>query len=647
MSTPIQMRLRSSIDISRKGAHRVLLLSACLLLTVAPTALAVQVQLTPTKDSSIYENVPANGNGSGQYLFMGRTDDQNGIPASLRRALLAFDVSGIAMTAVIDSVNLELTISMAPGQGSPKGGTASLHRLTAPWGEGATDAGGQEGQGAVAQSGDATWSHAFWNTAAWTTLGGDFQALASATRTYTSAGEGPLVFSSTADLVADLQFWVANPGSNNGWILRGEEGSGMNPTQQTARQLLSSENLAAGVPTLTVDFHAPPPMDSLELTEVIGSGLTGPIGIVNAGDGSGRLFIIEQAGIIRIYDTATATLLPTPFLDISALVDDTGNEQGLLGLVFHPDYASNGQFFVYYTYDPAGGSLDRSRLARYQVSGGNANIAASTETVLMEFDQDADNHNGGDMHFGPDGYLYMAIGDGGGSNDQYDHAQDIHSLKGKMLRIDVDAPSSGNEKCGLVSNYAIPPGNPFTGASDGCDEILHIGLRNPWRFSFDAQTGEMMIGDVGQDLWEEIDYAAPGATGINFGWSCREGKHDFVGGKACVSPYTDPVIEYPHVSSNECSVTGGYVYRGGNLPLQGRYFYGDYCSDRVWIATRDGASWVSDEWVAAAGILNSIASFGQDEQCNVYIADRSSNKIYRVDDTELIHTSGFEALDCQ
>lgn len=613
---------------------------------VVPQVFALQTTLTPVKDTSIYANVASNGNGAGQYLFMGRTDDQNGIPASLRRALVAFDLTGIPATAVIDSVKMEFFISNVPGMGSPKGGTASLHRLTSPWGEGAADATGQEGQGAPAQAGDATWSHAFWNTTTWTTDGGDYQAVASATQAYTATGEGLLTFTGTASMVDDVQFWLGNPGSNYGWILRGEEGSGMNPTQQTARQLLSSENLALNVPTLTVDYHLPPPTDSLLLTEIIGAGLSAPIGIVNAGDGSGRLFIIEQPGIIRIYDTVTATLLPTPFLDISSLVDSTQNEQGLLGLAFSPDYANNGRFFVYYTYDPAGAGLDRSRLARYQVSGGNANIADATETVLMEFEQDDWNHNGGDMHFGTDGFLYMAIGDGGGSNDQYGHAQDINSLKGKMLRIDVDATPSGVGKCGLVANYAIPAGNPFAGATAGCDEILHIGLRNPWRFSFDAQTGEMMIGDVGQNTWEEIDYAALGATGINFGWSCREGKHNFSGGNACVSAYTDPVLEYSHAAGG-CSVTGGYVYRGGSLPLQGRYFYGDYCSDRIWIATRDGASWVSDEWVAAAAILDSISSFGQDEQCNLYVADRNSNKIYRVDDSEMILSSSFEALQCQ
>jgi glucose/arabinose dehydrogenase len=639
---PVEFQSPNFFPASLRAVVRHGLIPACaaLLLLFAPATFAAQIQLTASRDASMYSDQTGNANGSGQYIFMGRVGADG--DASLRRALLAFDLSGIPSTAVIDSVQVEFFINKA-SQMSPKGGMAYLHRVTAAWNEGATDPSGGEGQGLTAQTGDATWSHALWNTTLWTTPGGDFQVVASAAKAYAANTEGAFAFASTAALVGDVQFWLANPGSNHGWILLGEENSGL---PETARQLISSENLGAGRPTLTVNYHLPAPTGTLLLTEVIDTGLTNPIGIVNAGDGSGRLFIVEQEGIIRIYDTTTATLLPTPFLDISALVDDEGPEQGLLGLAFHPDYALNGRFFVFYTYGPAGIGSDHSRLARYEVSAGDEDVADVTETVLMEIAREDDNHNGGDLHFGPDGFLYIGVGDGGGSNDQYDHAQDINSLKGKMLRIDVDATPAGAEKCGLVANYAIPPGNPYPGASDGCDEILHIGLRNPWRFSFDAQTGEMMIGDVGQNTWEEIDYAAPGSTGINFGWSCREGLHDFVGGNACVSAYTDPVLEYSHAAGG-CSVTGGYVYRGGALPLQGRYFYGDYCSDRVWIATRDGAAWFTDEWVAAADILSSIASFGQDEHCNLYIADRAGKKVFRVDDSVLIHSSGFEAQDCR
>jgi len=316
-------------------------------------------------------------------------------------------------------------------------------------------------------------------------------------------------------------------------------------------------------------------VDHLGLTLLTAS-LTNPVAIANAGDGSRRLFVVEQEGIIRIYDLATNTLLATPFLDITSEVDSGGNEQGLLGLAFHPEYG----IYVYYTRDPGFG-LDRSVVARYAVSAGDINVAnVASAFTLLEFEQDAGNHNGGDLHFGADGYLYIASGDGGGRNDQFRHAQDLDSLKGKLLRIDVDstAPANG-ELCGLVRNYGIPPGNPFTAALDGCDEILHFGLRNPWRFSFDGQTGEMYIGDVGQNQWEEIDRVRAEETGTNFGWSCREGAHDFAGDD-CISAFEDPVLEYSHADGG-CSVTGGYLYRGSSLSIYGHYIYGDYCTGQV------------------------------------------------------------------
>jgi len=379
--------------------------------------------------------------------------------------------------------------------------------------------------------------------------------------------------------------------------------------------------------------------------------LTNPVSIANAGDGSGRLFIVEQEGIIRIYDLAADSLLATPFLDIQSRVYDNGNEQGLLGLAFHPDYATNRQFYVYYTRD-SGTDPDRSVVAMYQASPGDPNVAGTDETVLMEFEQDASNHNGGDMHFGTDGYLYIASGDGGRWDDYFGNAQDLNSLKGKILRIDVDGtPPDGAELCGLVTNYGIPAENPFTGGNDGCDEILHFGLRNPWRFSFDALSDEMYIADVGQETWEEVNQVPVGSAGINYGWSCREGAHDF-DGNACISAYTDPVIEYSNSGGQgNCSITGGYVYRGSRLPLQGRYLYGDWCSARIWIATRSGDSWSSEEWPAAAAALSSLSSFGQDENCELYLVDRDAGPdfgaLYRIDDGENLFSNGFEKSNCR
>jgi len=443
------------------------------------------VQLQPVKDNSMYENVPDNSNGAGKYLFMGKTGEDKGIPASLRRALLEFDLSAIPANAVIESVQVTFTINKVPSIGATPD-SATLHRLLRDWGEGASNADGAEGQGTAAQPGDATWNDAFFNTDSWVEAGGDFAATASASTPFGVGDPETMTFASTPDLVADVQGWVSAPANNFGWILRGDE-----VTIQNARRMASRESPNDPVPVLTVDFSVPSIVDHLGVAQLTDS-LIKPVAIANAGDDSRRLFVVEQAGIIRIYDLASNTLLVTPFLDITSEVDSGSSEQseqGLLGLAFHPDYGSNGQFYVYYTRDPGPEpGLDRSVIARYTVSAGNPNLAnAASAFTLLEFEQDAGNHNGGDLHFGADGYLYIASGDGGGSNDQFRHAQDLDSLKGKLLRVDVDSTAPVNDElCGLVRNYGIPPGNPFTGAFDGCDEILHFGLRNPWRFSFDG-----------------------------------------------------------------------------------------------------------------------------------------------------------------
>lgn len=608
---------------------------------------AMQVQFTPDRDATLYEDAEGDvANGSGDYLFFGQTGQIPGV--ALRRALLHFDVSSIPANAMVTGVALQLEIDRVPI--GAKTGTAAVHRVLAGWGEGASNANGEEGTGAAAESGDATWLHRSYDVQAWATDGGDFVAQASATAGY---GENPqtLGFSSTAALRADVQSWVGSPGANHGWIVLGTEG-----TSLTARRLIARESNNAFVPLLTVDYVIPSVTDNLALTQVA-SGLVWPVSVANAADGSGRLFIIEKAGRIRILNTAAGTLLPTPYLDITSLVDSSGSEQGLLGLAFHPDFKNNRKFYVYYTRDPdgAGNAPDRSVVRMYLQSVGNSNVAepVAGSEVLMEFEQNASNHNGGDLHFGADGYLYIASGDGGGSNDQYNNAQNKNTLKGKILRIDVDvSPPVGGELCGLVAQYGIPPGNAFPGAADGCDEILHLGLRNPWRFSFDAQTEEMYIGDVGQGEWEEIDYAPAGASGLNFGWPCFEGAHAGPGGGPCPNPVA-PIIEFSSgTGSGNCSVTGGYVYRGMGTALFGRYVYGDYCSDRVWVATRSGNAWASEEWSAAADILDNITAFGQDERCELYVAVVSNTTtgaglVYRIDDTEMIGRSGFEALRCQ
>ena len=378
-------------------------------------------------------------------------------------------------------------------------------------------------------------------------------------------------------------------------------------------------------------------LDLLSL-EVLASGLSQPVGVTHAGDLSGRVFILEQTGLIRI--VKNGQLNATPFLDLSTVIDNSANEQGLLGLAFHPDYNNNGYFYVNYTRDPGAGD-DLTTIARYQVSAGNPDVANPVGTKILEIPQDAGNHNGGDIHFGADGFLYIAMGDGGGSNDRYGHAQDVLSLKGKMLRIDVDGQAvDGDDLCGLVQNYGIPSSNPFADRA-GCDEIWSYGLRNPWRFSFDRDTGDMFIGDVGQRTWEEIDFEPAATGGRNYGWSCREGAHDFADGNNCtgVAP-TDPIIEFSH--GPHCSVTGGYVFRGPGTLFDGYYFYEDYCSASVWLASEGDTGWSSAVWPLAASTLSSISSFGEDEAGNLYIADRNSGKVYRILIQELLFSSSFE-----
>lgn len=392
----------------------------------------------------------------------------------------------------------------------------------------------------------------------------------------------------------------------------------------------SGERVSAGVLGSVVNQPTTP---ELTLTEIIASnaGLNRPVVITHAGDG--RLFIVEKPGRIRIYDNGT--LLATPFLDIESLVDDAGNEQGLLGLAFHPDYANNGYFYLNYTYDPPGAGLDRTRIARYQVSSGNPNLAnAASATVLMEFAQDASNHNGGDLHFSPnDGYLYISVGDGGLQGDPNNRAQTNTQLLGKMLRIDVD--TTGGADCDIsgFNNYGVPADNPYVGVA-GCDEIWQNGLRNPWRFSFDKNTADMWIADVGYGSWEEIDFqAASSSGGENWGWRCYEGDHIYnTSGCGPIANYKFPVHEYNHTAGN-CSVTGGFVYRGEDiLALKGHYLFADYCSRRFWSLSGPGNDLTSfDIPTTIGGSLGSPTAFGEDVDGNIYVAEDGINaSIYKV-----------------
>jgi glucose/arabinose dehydrogenase len=338
------------------------------------------------------------------------------------------------------------------------------------------------------------------------------------------------------------------------------------------------------------------------------SGLALPLDIQNAGDGSGRLFIVEKRG--RILVSKDNQLVPVPFLDIVGEVDSQHTEQGLLGLAFHPDYAKSGLFFVNYI-DLNGNTV----IARFHVSADDPNRAdPAGEVDLLHVDQPYANHNGGGLAFGPDGYLYIGLGDGGSGGDPSGNGQNLQTLLGKMLRIDVDHGEG----------YAIPSDNPFA-KGGGLPEIWAYGLRNPWRFSFDRLTGDLFIADVGQDAWEELDVIPAGTPGgMNFGWNYYEGNHPYKNQPPAGEGFAFPVAEYSHAEG--CSVTGGYVYHGVALPeWQGIYFYGDYCSGTVWgLAKDDQGNWQAKNLFSSAF---QITTFGVDEAGEIYLADYRSGTL--------------------
>jgi len=350
-------------------------------------------------------------------------------------------------------------------------------------------------------------------------------------------------------------------------------------------------------------------------TTLVTGGLSSPLYMTYAPDDPTRLFVVQRGGQIRI--VKSGLLNATPFLDITAKLV-SGSERGLLGLAFHPDYQSNGYLFVCYTRTPDGASV----IARYSVSGNPDSAVVASELILRTVSQPEPNHNGGCLQFGADGMLYIGMGDGGGANDQHGtigNAQDPGTLLGKMLRLDVDNPPT-----------YIPADNPWVGVQtpvDTLDELWAIGLRNPWRFSFDRMTGDLYIADVGQGQREEVNVqsvSSPG--GENYGWRCMEGTLCTAnGGCSCASAaLTDPVHEYTHASG--CSITGGYVYRGCAIPeLTGQYFFGDYCSGRIWSIVYDGSSVIdTTEWTATLDPTNigfHISSFGEDYYGELYICD--------------------------
>jgi glucose/arabinose dehydrogenase len=348
--------------------------------------------------------------------------------------------------------------------------------------------------------------------------------------------------------------------------------------------------------------------------QTVFTGLSNTVYLTNSHDGTNRLFIIEKIGRIRVAQPgATST---TVFLNITSRVLSSGSEQGLLGVAFHPQYLTNGRFFVNYTRQTDGATV----VAEYHVSAADPNVADTTEIPLLVIAQPFTNHNGGMIEFGRDGYLYIGMGDGGSANDPGNRAQNINNLLGKMLRIDIDHPN------GAVP-YSSPADNPFSGSMPGADEIYAVGMRNPWRFSFDRGTGELYVGDVGQGVWEEIDIITRGG---NYGWRVFEGRHCTgvdsglcSGASQCnINGYTCPIFEYDH-ASGRCSITGGYVYRGARSTVPtGSYIFADYCTGEIWQLSPPDISGNRTQTLLFDTAFN-ITSFGEDEAGEIYVVSQS------------------------
>ena len=395
-------------------------------------------------------------------------------------------------------------------------------------------------------------------------------------------------------------------------------GTTADPTATTAAPTTTTEPPApsttevvetTSVPTTTTSTSTTttttlPPLQRLAL-ETVGEGYANPI-FVSPAPGDDRLYVVEKPGRIRIVGEDAV------FLDITGLTDEDGLEQGLLGLAFHPDYAANGRFFVHYT-DRNG----TSTLAEYAADPVARTADPGSASILLTVPQPRGNHNGGMIDFGPDGYLWVALGDGGGANDRYGNGQRTDTLLGTLLRLDVDS----------ATPYAIPPDNPFVDGG-GAMEVWAYGLRNPWRFSFDRDL--IYIGDVGQRLWEEIDAAPVSAAGLNYGWPITEGESCFETSSCDTEGLTPPILDYGH--NEGCSVTGGYVYRGSSIPeLDGHYFFSDWCGG--WIRSLKylpGEGIVEEaDWSGDLAGLSEVVSFGRDLAGEVYVVTQGGT-VYKI-----------------
>jgi glucose/arabinose dehydrogenase len=357
-----------------------------------------------------------------------------------------------------------------------------------------------------------------------------------------------------------------------------------------------------------------PPLPNLSLTPLV-SGLSSPLGLEQANDGSGRLFVVEQGGTIRIIQNGS--VLSQPFLDISSKVI-TGGEMGLLGVTFHPNFQQSGKLYVNYVRSSSG--QIQSVIAEYQLAASNPNQAdPASERILLTVNQvgNFNNHKAGQLAFGPDGFLYFGLGDGGSEGDPFGNGQNTQTLLGKLMRIDVDGTSPGLQ-------YRVPPDNPFVGGG-GLPEIWAFGLRNPWRFSFDRATGRLFLADVGQDSFEEVDIVTKGG---NYGWNIMEGFHCFNPPSGCnMAGLVLPIAEYSHAEGN--AIIGGYVYHGAAIPaLQGAYVFGDLGSGKIWALTETSPNTFTRSLLATTG--KTTSSFGQDQSGELYLVDYGGGNIFKI-----------------
>lgn len=377
-------------------------------------------------------------------------------------------------------------------------------------------------------------------------------------------------------------------------------GNSSNPSKYLKAKIASGKNATFVKPWATIELKP------------IASGFREPTYLTNAKDGSGRIFVVEKKGQIKVIKDGK--VLPEPFIDIASQVGSKGSEQGLFSVAFHPNYKENGRFFVNYT------NLDGDTIvSEYKVSHNPDKADKNNGRIIIKIKQPASNHNGGQLKFGPDGYLYIGMGDGGRAGDPWGNAQNRNVLLGKMLRIDVDGDKP----------YEIPTNNPFVGKKEVRPEIWAYGLRNPWRFSFDPVTGDMYIADVGQKDWEEIHFqSATSKGGENYGWDLFEGFHQFEPKEGYdTNMFTMPVAEYGH--NQGCSVTGGYVYRGKRYAtISGTYFFADFCSGRIWGLRKNAkGTWEMTEFLESPLM---VSSFGQDEDGEIYVLDFKKGAIYHL-----------------